>query len=97
MANHPFAGKAAIWDNLRSSDKRNFNHKSLLNTNRDLPSSKHEISSLSAEDFLLNRQRRFARGQKDELPVGQNYALICIRVLVTSNGRQSHFCHRHHS
>ena len=107
MANHPFAGKTAIWDNLRSSDKRNYYHKSLLNISRDLLSKSspvffhqrenHEISSWSAEDFLLNRQRRFARGQKDELPLGQNYAFLCIRVLVTFNGRHWHFHHRHHS
>ena len=107
MANHPFAGKAAIWDNLRSSDKRNYYHKSLLNTSRDLSTKfspvffhhmeNREISSWSAENFLLNRQRRFARGQKDELPLGQNYAFLCVRVLVTSNGRHSHFCHCHHS
>ena len=94
MANHPFAGKTAIWDNLRSSDKRNYYHKSLLNISRDLLSKSspvffhqrenHEISSWSAEDFLLNRQRRFARGQKDELPLGQNYAFLVLEFLSPS-------------
>ena len=84
MANHPFAGKTAIWDNLRSSDKRNYYHKSFLNTNRVFPSKSSPfffIINGKIMKFQVDQLKTFYWIDREDLPEDKKMNCLWARIM----------------